>query len=599
MGRVRSTIAGGPLRAPMQLLLRPAEPIFRSDQVLSGLIIENFKTFGGVHPIPLAPLTVIYGANSSGKSSILQALLFLKQNVHLNDDPSSPVLLDGPIVDLGGFRQLVHLHQIGNQVTVTPLFRSKPVNTGEIQIDGSTPLNGSDLIGLGYSISLDINNVPRVSCWNRYTDLVTEPSEVLALNALQPRGTQSEPTALRKVLARNAIRGILGLPTDEKLLFVLQHIQHLLFYLQEILIRPANLQDIQRSTLEYINTFIHRIDTLSDQYYTLQVSQKQLDALGHVSERLLLSKCRSLFSVHNGKTILDEFSQSATENIISIVDLITNMSDTEFSKYRRNKVRSPDVGGTGGTVQSARRDSFGLHAGSTDNPTDEMLPRVSDIKSYMSRIAHVGPARQVQGRFGQYALEPTENVGTIGENLLTVLVSSPDIVEQVNFWLSILNIRYRLAVQIHDKNSRLASIVVQDLVSNSTSSLSDVGFGVGQIIPILAELCSSRDGALLIEQPELHLHPSAQGLLARLLIEASRRRQVIIETHSEHLVLAIQRCVQDQDLSSSDVSVLCVTKQKSGSRVQQMELTEDGNFAEPWLDEFFPDRLSLRYGESS
>lgn len=562
--------------------------------MLSGLIIENFKTFGGVHPIPLAPLTVIYGANSSGKSSILQALLFLKQNVHLNDDPSSPVLLDGPIVDLGGFRQLVHLHQIANRVSVTPLFRVASSNAENNQRGQSESQHKGRMLGIGSSIELDINNMPCLTSWVRYDDLIPAPAEVLPIHARGNILPKTEGAARQKVLARSAIRSILGLPSEDKLLFLLQYLQKCLFHLQDYVHKSFAIQTNSSFILEFTDYLIRQIDIINNEFATPQSGLGEYEL-----PRSLVSRCRKLFHATDGQTIFDDFPLYLIEYIISETDTIYYLNDTEFARYRRQMERVTDVGPAAKPEESPNLDRSDLIE--TGNGRSELGidPRSHETKKFLSGIAHVGPARQVQGRFGQYALEPTENVGTIGENLLTVLVSSPDIVEQVNFWLSILNIRYRLAVQIHDKNSRLASIVVQDLVSNSTSSLSDVGFGVGQIIPILAELCSSRDGALLIEQPELHLHPSAQGLLARLLIEASRRRQVIIETHSEHLVLAIQRCVQDQDLSSSDVSVLLVTKQKSGSRVQQMELTEDGNFAEPWLDEFFPDRLSLRYGESS
>jgi len=563
-------------------------------QVLTGLILENFKTFGGVHPIPLAPLTVIYGANSSGKSSILQALLFLKQNVHLADNPTGPVMLDGPIVDLGGFRQLVHLHQIANRVCVTPLFRVASSNAENNQRDQSETQDTGRVFGIGSSIGLNINNVPCLISWVRYHDLIQAPAEVLPIHARGNSLPKTEGAARQKVLARSAIRGILGLPSEDKLLFLLHILQKCLFHLQDYVIDSIATQTNSGSILEFTEYLIRQIDIINNEFSTPQSGLNETEV-----PRSLLSRCRKLFHATDGQTIFDDFPSFLIEYIISETDAIYYLNETEFARYRRQMERVTDVG------HAAKQDEAPDHDRSdlleTGNGRSELGidPRSHETKKFLSGIAHIGPARQVQGRFGQFALEPTENVGTVGENLLSVLVSSPDIIEQVNFWLSILSIRYRLSIQIHDKNARLASIVVQDLVSNSTSSLSDVGFGIGQIIPILAELSSSHHGALLIEQPELHLHPSAQGLLARLLIEASRRRQVIIETHSEHLVLAIQRCVQDGDVGFDDVCVLCVSKQKSGTRVQRMELTDDGNFAEPWLDEFFPDRLSLRYGESS
>lgn len=78
--------------------------------MLKAYQLKNFKAFAETPLIPIRPLTLIYGQNSSGKSSILQSLLLLKQTIDESDDPSTPLVPKGNLVDLGGFREFLHKH---------------------------------------------------------------------------------------------------------------------------------------------------------------------------------------------------------------------------------------------------------------------------------------------------------------------------------------------------------------------------------------------------------------------------------------------------------------------------------------------------------
>ena len=77
---------------------------------LTNLTVENFKAFGDRNEIPMAPITLIYGPNSGGKSSLIQALLLLKQSVEGHGDRFSGLIPRGRYVDLGTFRSLTHGH---------------------------------------------------------------------------------------------------------------------------------------------------------------------------------------------------------------------------------------------------------------------------------------------------------------------------------------------------------------------------------------------------------------------------------------------------------------------------------------------------------
>lgn len=95
--------------------------------MVSGIRIGNFKAFGGSQGIPVCPITVVFGPNSSGKSSIIQSLLLARHIADTGDADVHQTTLGGGTVDLGGFAHYVHGHQVANEVELTFEFRpSRP-----------------------------------------------------------------------------------------------------------------------------------------------------------------------------------------------------------------------------------------------------------------------------------------------------------------------------------------------------------------------------------------------------------------------------------------------------------------------------------------
>jgi predicted ATPase len=99
-----------------------------------------------------------------------------------------------------------------------------------------------------------------------------------------------------------------------------------------------------------------------------------------------------------------------------------------------------------------------------------------------------------------------------------------------------------------------------------------------------------------VEQPELHLHPKLQAELGELFAEvatAKSPKQVIVETHSENLILRVQRLVRDGRLSADQVSVLYVGANAGiGSWIQPIRLSDDGSLMDEWPGGFFPERMA-------
>ena len=119
-------------------------------------------------------------------------------------------------------------------------------------------------------------------------------------------------------------------------------------------------------------------------------------------------------------------------------------------------------------------------------------------------------------------------------------------------------------------------------------SLADVGVGVSQTLPVLVALLAAQPGQLVyLEQPEIHLHPRAQSLLAEVFLDAIVRGvRVVAETHSALLLLGIQALVAEGKLDPSLVALHWFSRDTQGATVvTSAELDENGAFGD-WPEDF-------------
>lgn len=112
-------------------------------------------------------------------------------------------------------------------------------------------------------------------------------------------------------------------------------------------------------------------------------------------------------------------------------------------------------------------------------------------------------------------------------------------------------------------------------------NLIDVGYGVNQILPVITELLRE-DAAeqFLLQQPEVHLHPRAQAALGTLLCRiAARGHQLIVETHSDHLMDRVRMVVRDKEteLAPTDVSLLYFERDGLDVKIHSLGFDTEGN----------------------
>ena len=129
--------------------------------------------------------------------------------------------------------------------------------------------------------------------------------------------------------------------------------------------------------------------------------------------------------------------------------------------------------------------------------------------------------------------------------------------------------------------------------------ITEVGFGISQVLPVLVQcFYVSSNSILFFEQPEIHLHPSVQYHLGDLFIEAisarekghDRNIQIVVESHSEHLIRRIQRRIAEEVIKPKDVAIYFISLHKGLARIEELQIDLYGNIAN-WPDSFFGDEI--------
>ena len=221
------------------------------------------------------------------------------------------------------------------------------------------------------------------------------------------------------------------------------------------------------------------------------------------------------------------------------------------------------------------------------------------FEDHLNAIAYLGPLRSAPERLYGLSSGALTSPGTRGEHAPQVLYHDKEAVSHVNTWFNKLGIPYILKVLPMQEVALIGERVAITLVDKRTNTpvtLLDVGFGVNQVLPILIEAVSSGhrirgEPVVCVEQPEIHLHPKLQAELAELFVTTSQSgKQWIIETHSELLILRMQRLIREKRLDATDLSVIYVDPNDpdvEGSAVKQLGLDECGDFVSDWPDGFF------------
>lgn len=205
-----------------------------------------------------------------------------------------------------------------------------------------------------------------------------------------------------------------------------------------------------------------------------------------------------------------------------------------------------------------------------------------------AKLVHIRPLRDEPDR--AYRLDQI-GVGSPGMAVDVLRKSSVAVNRSVSQALR------RLGMASSIKLEKLApgyvAIALTDPETGRSDNLADVGFGVSQVLPIITTLATAERGStVLIEQPELHLHPAAQGNLADVMSDMALTRglNLVIESHSEHILLRLQRRIAEQKIDSGDVATYFIDRGTVTlaeiDEFGQIDMTAmpEGFFEDDWTD---------------
>ena len=237
---------------------------------------------------------------------------------------------------------------------------------------------------------------------------------------------------------------------------------------------------------------------------------------------------------------------------------------------------------------------YGLRGGQTQ--TVEISSRFEEaFENLFSRILYLGPLREYPRRHYPWEGDHPKGIGQYGEKTISALLSGRirrlPTDEQIPKWLQRLDLIDSYDVQPVSDTGGDYKLLVKQHKEGPQVPLTDVGFGVSQVLPVLILCYYAPEGSILIlEQPEAHLHPKVQSELADVLIDVVKNRniQIILESHSEHLILRLMRRIAEEKISVDQTALYFCQINDGTSEIERLNMDEYGNIRN-WPQDFFGD----------
>lgn len=227
-------------------------------------------------------------------------------------------------------------------------------------------------------------------------------------------------------------------------------------------------------------------------------------------------------------------------------------------------------------------------------------------------ICYLGPLRtKVERLYSWTGIEP-ESVGYQGENTVAAILAARSrkislgykrltkpFEEIIALKLKEMGLIEEFKVNPISEQRQEYEVKVRTKGSIDWVDLPDVGFGISQVLPVLVQCFYAPQGSIiLMEQPEIHLHPNAQSALADVMIDVinsrengeARNIQLIIETHSEHFLRRSQRRIAEDVVPQEKVSAYFANITKTPATLEPLQLDIFGNI-QNWPENFFGDEM--------
>ena len=539
---------------------------------ITAITIENFKGIKEPVRVGLKPITLLFGPNSAGKSTIIQALHYAHEIFEWQNLNPDKTLLGGDSIDLGGFESLVHQHD-----TTLPIRIRLDLDLAHEDLPRY--LEGYEDFGLMRWQESDLWDIPaevrtawveiKVS-WSGLLDRPLLTSYQVGINGKELATIETTEDGKQINLTR---------------------------------LNPFNPVFLDKSSPEAARQ--SAVKPLQGE----DLTSEDIESMGQI---FLL-----LFNLLN----TDGGVPGITKNI-AIADQNSAMPQWGLPLNLDRAMWNKDV-------EFEEEGSFIQLLSSLITGPGEL------VRDDLRKFCYVGPLREVPKRSHKPATSPEESRWANGLAAYDTLFFAEDaFIDRVNEWLtqkerldsgySVEVKKYReletgnplmLAVlqgRILDEDIDLSEsllalpvkrrLLIRDKARNIELAPQDIGVGISQVLPVVVAALHRKTGMVAIEQPELHIHPAFQVALGDLFIEQVREHPdltFILETHSEHLMLRFLRRIREtsekeapenRTLTPAELSIYFIEQKEEDISCLPIRLDEDGDFIDRWPHGFFAER---------
>lgn len=532
---------------------------------ITKITLENFRSFKQAQTIELAPVTLLFGANSVGKSSILMALAYVRQILGYGHcDPQHLDALGRKAI--GGFRALVYGQNTARSIRIRLDFESGKTPFSYYDAEVSNMLNhvkASVVLMDDFGGSIIHGAVELEIAWSERYQWAYVREYRVWINDGYIGCVHSSDDRHNTVISELNTRHPLLIPLDHEDLLDTS--------------LPLDEQDDYYTEFERI---------LSD----LNPNSMSAVAVANIER--------------SGQHFINRVAPIGLKCQWGAIPLlgrpvVTNLIGQEFDEADEHLNYL--------TARQVLSQAFVL-------PLDKVL-------KYLENTIQIGPLRVVPDMDYMPNAHPTQLDWVDGAAAWDLLHQNPEsqssisaLLKETNNWLvdtEKLNTGYELCNeslhQILGEQKILAPEVsrllqkrhlwFKDQRTGVRLSASQLGTGISQVLPIIVASNYLEATMVTVEQPELHIHPRFQVELADLFISTCAHHSYLIETHSEHLVLRLLRRVREFHVDSGrlglepdEISITYLTPSPEGVIVKRLDVTPDGDFEQKWPGGFFDER---------